>query len=50
MNMKDAYIRKIQASLDEMSAEIDKLKARADKAHADAQIEYYKQIEELKSM
>jgi multidrug resistance efflux pump len=36
--------------LDEWSAEIDKLKAKVDKAEADAQLEYYKEIEELRTM
>ena len=49
MSMKEAYEKKLQAQLDECAAEINKLKAKADKAEADAQIEYYKQIEELKS-
>ncbi|WP_295628547.1 coiled coil domain-containing protein [uncultured Nitrosomonas sp.] len=49
MSMKEAYEKKLQAQLDECAAEIDKLKAKAAKAEADAQIEYYKQIEELKS-
>lgn len=50
MSMKDAYEQKLQAQLDEWGAEIDKLKAKADNAEADAQLEYYKQIEELRSM
>jgi uncharacterized coiled-coil DUF342 family protein len=50
MNMKVAYQKKLQAQLDELVAEIDKLKAKADKAEADAQLEYYKQIEELRMM
>ncbi len=50
MSMKEAYEKKLQARLDEWSAEINVLKAKADNAEADAQIEYYKQIEELKSM
>lgn len=50
MSMKEAYEKKLQAKLDEWSADIDKLKARADSAEADAQLEYYKQIEELRSM
>lgn len=50
MSMKEAYEQKLQAQLDEWSAEIDKLKARADSADADAQLEYYKKIEELRSM
>lgn len=50
MSMKEAYEQKLQAQLDEWSAEIDKLKAKADSAEADAQLEYYKRIEELRSM
>ena len=50
MSMKEAYEQKVQAQLDEWSAEIDKLKAKADSAEADAQLEYYKRIEELRSM
>ena len=50
MSMKEAYEQKLQAQLDEWSAEIAKLKAKADGAEADAQLEYYKKIEELRSM
>ncbi len=50
MSMKEAYEKKLQAQLDEWGAEIDKLKAKADKAETDAQLNYYKQIEELRSM
>ena len=50
MSMKKAYQNKLQAQLDEWSAEIDKLKAKADRAEADAQLEYYKEIGELRSM
>ncbi len=50
MSMKDAYEKKLQAKLDEWSADIDKLKAKADSAEADAQLEYYKEIEELRTM
>ena len=50
MSMKEAYEQKLQAQLDEWSAEIDKLKAKADGAEADAQLEYYKKIEGLRSM
>ncbi|WP_351089440.1 coiled coil domain-containing protein [Shewanella sp. S1-49-MNA-CIBAN-0167] len=42
--------KKLRAQLDQWSAEIDKLKAKADNAEADAKIEYYKQIEELRTM
>lgn len=50
MSMKEAYEQKLQAQLDEWGAEIDQLKAKADNAKADAQLDYYKQIEELRSM
>ena len=50
MSMKEAYEKKLQGQLDGWSADIDKLKAKADSAEADAQLEYYKQIEELRSM
>lgn len=50
MSMKEAYEQKLQAQLDKWSADIDKLKAKADSAEADLQLEYYKKIEELRSM
>ena len=50
MSMKETYQKKLQAQLDEWSAEIDILKAKADKAKADVQLEYYKEIKELRSM
>ncbi|MEQ9530472.1 MAG: coiled coil domain-containing protein [Haliea sp.] len=48
--MKEAYEKKLQSQLDEWRADIDKLKAKADSAEADVQLDYYKQIEELRSM
>ncbi|WP_244155781.1 hypothetical protein [Desulfofustis glycolicus] len=48
MSMKDAYQQKIEAQLDEWKAEIEKMKARAKDADADGQLEYYKQIDELR--
>ncbi|WP_299203405.1 coiled coil domain-containing protein [uncultured Amphritea sp.] len=50
MSKKELYQQKLQAHLDEMSADINKLKAKADNAGADVQLEYYKQLEELKTM
>lgn len=49
MSKKEAYEKKLQAQLDEWNSEIDKLKAKADQAEADAQLEYYQQIEELRA-
>ena len=48
MSMKEAYQQKLEAQLAEWNVEIDKLKAKADKAEAEAQIEYYKQIEDMR--
>lgn len=50
MSMKKEYERKLQAQLDEWNAEIDKLKAQAEGEKADKKIEYYEQIDTLKSM
>ena len=48
MSMKQAYVQKLQAQMNDWNAEISKLKAKAEGAEADAQLEYYKQIEELR--
>ncbi|UTW08279.1 hypothetical protein [Pseudomonas benzenivorans] len=48
MSKKEAYEKKLQAQLDELSADIDKLKARAAQAEADSQLEYQKQLEDLR--
>ncbi|MFO7811528.1 MAG: hypothetical protein R6V21_01030 [Pelovirga sp.] len=49
MSMKKAYEKKLEAKLEEWNADIGKLKAKADSAEADAQLEYYKQIDELRT-
>jgi len=49
MSMKQAYVEKVQARLNEWDAEIEKLKARAEEAEADAKITYYQQIEALRA-
>jgi uncharacterized coiled-coil DUF342 family protein len=49
MSMKEAYEKKVAAQLDEWKSEIDKMKAKADKADAEAKLEYYKQIDGLRS-
>jgi hypothetical protein len=48
MSKREAYEHKLQAQLDEWAAEIQKLKARAERAEAEAQLEYYRQIDRLK--
>ncbi len=49
MSMKDAYQKKLQAKLEEWNADIEKLQAKADAAEADAQLDYYKEIEDLRA-
>lgn len=48
MSMKENYEKKLQCQLNEWGAEIDKFKAKADQAEADIQLQYYKEIEELR--
>ncbi|ODC02792.1 coiled coil domain-containing protein [Terasakiispira papahanaumokuakeensis] len=48
MSSKSAYEQKLKAQLDEWNAEIEQLKAKAEQASADAQLEYYRKIEELR--
>lgn len=48
MSLKEEYQKELQEQLDEWSTEIDKLKAVADKAKAGLQVEYHKEIEELR--
>lgn len=50
MSMKQAYQDKLQAQLDQWRAEIGKLQAKAKSSSAQAQLDYYRQIEELRSM
>lgn len=49
MSMKDAYEKKLQAQLSEWRAEIERLKAKAQHAEGDAELAYYKELEELRS-
>ncbi|MCF8114716.1 MAG: coiled coil domain-containing protein [Desulfotignum sp.] len=49
MSKKEAYEKKLEAQLKEWKTDIDKMKAKADKADAEAKLEYYKQIEDLRS-
>ena len=50
MSMKEAYEKKLSAKIDQWGAELDRLQAEADEADADAQLEYHKHLEELRSM
>lgn len=49
MKNQEVYVKKFQARLDEWDAEIKKLKAKADIASADAELEYKKQLETLRT-
>ena len=48
MNMKEAYVEKVQARLNKWDGEIEKLKASAEESTADAKLDYYQQIEKLR--
>jgi len=49
MELKDAYQDKMNARLREWQAKIDALKARADQAEAEQKINYYEEIETLRT-
>jgi len=46
---RDAYVEKMKAKIDEWNTEIDQFQVKAGQAKADIQIQYEKQIEELKA-
>lgn len=50
MSIKQSYEKKLQAQLDEWNSQIEQLKAKAEQAEADLQLDYYKQIEEMRSL
>jgi len=49
MSMREAYEQKLDAQLREWQARIDALKARAERASAEQKVEYYEQIETLRT-
>jgi hypothetical protein len=49
MELKDAYQDKINARLRAWRAKIEALKVRADQAEADQKIQYYEEIESLRT-
>ena len=49
MSKRDAYVKRMQAQLDEWNAEIDRLEARAKKADAQTKAEYEKRLEEVRA-
>jgi len=48
MNATDAYVKKIEARLEELDAEIDRMKAQAKGAEAEVQLEYIRHLSELR--
>jgi uncharacterized coiled-coil DUF342 family protein len=50
MNIKETYQKKLNVQMDELAIEIDKLKVKADKTSAYAKVEYYNQIQELRTL
>ena len=49
MSLKEAYVEKLKAQLDEWSADIDKLEAKAKNAEADLRIKYDQELQQLKA-
>jgi predicted nucleic acid-binding Zn-ribbon protein len=49
MSERDAYIKKLEAQLEQWDADIDKLQAKAKKAGTDAQLGFKKQLSELRA-
>ncbi len=49
MGLKEAYQEKMEAQVKEWSAKLQEMKAKADQATADAKIEMYKHIDELRA-
>lgn len=49
MGAREAYQKKMESQLKEWNAKIDGLRARAERASADIQIEYYEQIDTLRT-
>lgn len=48
MSKRDAYVKRMQAQLDEWNAEIDRLEAKVKKADADSRVEYEKRLADVR--
>lgn len=48
MEMRDAYLKQLQAQLDEWTANLAEMKAQADKLEAESRIELQRQIEKIR--
>ena len=49
MGLKEAYQEKLEAQIKEWTAKLTELKAKADKAGADAKVQMYQQIDQLRA-
>jgi hypothetical protein len=49
MGLKEAYQEKLEAQVKEWSAKLTELKAKADKAGAEAKVQMYQQIDQLRA-
>jgi hypothetical protein len=49
MSKRDAYVKRMQAQLDEWNRELDGLEAKAKKADAEARAEYEKRLEDVRA-
>jgi hypothetical protein len=45
---RDAYVEKLKGNIDDWNTEIDEFQVKLKQAKADVQVEYHKQIEEIK--
>lgn len=50
MSQRDAYIKKLEAQMDEWDAKIEQLKARGKSAQADAELNTNEQLENLREL
>jgi 3-deoxy-D-manno-octulosonic-acid transferase len=49
MGLKEAYQEKMEAQIKEWTAKLSDMKAKADKAGADAKVQMYQQIDQLRA-
>jgi len=50
MSDREEYLATIKAKIDEWDAEIDRLEAKTSEAQADAQVQYRKQLDQMREM
>ena len=50
MSNREEYLATVKAKLEEWDADIDRLEAKASEAQADAQVQYRKQLDNMREM